>query len=92
MTSVAEVAILLFLLCLNTEEIEVGLEKVQNLRLGAVREERGNENVFKITDSLKLVPNMYDSLTNSIAIMNTPLGENKGTCWLRFCQGNLLSV
>jgi len=45
MTSVAEVAILLFLLCPNTEEIEVGLEKVQNLRLGAVREERGNENV-----------------------------------------------
>ena len=52
----------------------------------------GNENVCKITDSLKLVPNMYDSLTSSIAIMNTPLGENKGTCWLRFCQGNLLSV
>jgi len=92
MTSVAEVAILLFLLCPNTEETEVGLERVQNLRLGAVREERGNENVFKITDSLKLVPNMYDSLTSSIAIMNTPLGENKGTCWLRFCQGNLLSV
>ena len=50
----------------------MGLEKVQNLRLGAVREERGNENVCKITDSLKLVPNMYDSLTSSIAIMNTP--------------------
>lgn len=70
----------------------MGLEKVQNLRLGAVREERGNENVCKITDSLKLVPNIYDSLTSSIAIMNTPLGDNKGTCWLRFCQGNLLSI
>lgn len=70
----------------------MGLEKVQILRLGAVREERGNENVCKITDSLKLVPNMYDSLTSSIAIMNAPLGDNKGTCWLRFCQGNLLSI
>ena len=43
MTSVAEVGLLLFLLCPNTEEIEVHSEKVQNL--GAVRQERGNENV-----------------------------------------------
>ena len=38
-----------------------------------------------ITDSLKLVPNVYDSLTSSTAIMNTPLGDNKSICWLRFC-------